>query len=78
MNNNRPQKTKYQTAAALTKREKEVIKLIAEGMSTSEIATTLFLSSLTIETHRKNIFTKLGINKVASLVRYAIDEGLVD
>ncbi len=78
MNDHRAPKTKYQTAATLTKREKEVIKLIVEGMNTSEIAAALFLSSLTIETHRKNIFTKLGINKVASLVRYAIEEGLVD
>lgn len=66
------------TPTPLTEREKDVIRLIAEGMSTNEIAEKLFLSALTVETHRKNIFTKLGMKKVASLVRYAIEEGLVD
>lgn len=61
----------------LTKREKEIIRLIVEGMGTSEIGETLFLSKLTVETHRKNIYIKLGINKIASLVRYALEEGLV-
>ncbi len=62
----------------LTKREKEIVRLIAQGMSTSEIAEELFLSQLTIETHRKNIYIKLGMNKIASLVRYAYENGLVD
>lgn len=71
-------KSAHETPTPLTEREKEVIRLIADGMSTNEIADALFLSALTVETHRKNISTKLGINKVASLVRYAIEEGLVD
>jgi len=61
----------------LTNREKEITTLIANGLSTPEIAQTLFVSPLTVETHRKNIFTKLGINKVTALVRYAVEEGLV-
>lgn len=69
---------KRTTTVSLTKREKEIIKLIADGLSTNEIADCLFISRLTVETHRKNIFTKLGINKTAHLVRYAIEEGLVE
>jgi DNA-binding NarL/FixJ family response regulator len=78
MSSYRPKKLKDQPPTPLTNREKEVIRLIADGMNTAEIAAALFLSVLTIETHRKNIFTKLGINKVARLVRYAVEEGLVD
>lgn len=70
--------SKFNTPTPLTEREKEVIRLIAEGLSTNEIAERLFLSTLTVETHRKNISTKLGTKNVAMLVRYAIDEGLVD
>ena len=73
-----PKNKSNQTPTPLTEREKEVIRLIAEGLGTNEIADKLFLSALTVETHRKNIATKLGIKKVAMLVRYAIDEGLVD
>jgi two-component system nitrate/nitrite response regulator NarL len=78
MNSFNPKKSQSTTPTPLTEREKDVIRLIAEGLSTNEIANKLFLSAFTIETHRKNIFTKLGFNKVASLVRYAIEEGLVD
>ena len=74
----RPKKAAVFAPTPLTDREKDVIRLIAEGKSTAEMAEALFLSTLTIETHRKNIYTKLGMNKVASLVRYAIDEGLLD
>lgn len=65
-------------AAPLTKREKQITGLIAEGYTTKEIADKLFVSPLTVDTHRKNIFSKLGIKKVAELVRYAVLEGLVD
>lgn len=71
-------KEQYRPNIPLTMREKEIIRLIVEGMSTSEIGETLFLSALTVETHRKNIYIKLGINKIASLVRYALEEGLVE
>ncbi|MDH4471506.1 MAG: response regulator transcription factor [Fluviicola sp.] len=73
-----PQKNNANTLTPLTLREKEIVRLIAEGKSTHEIAATIHLSLLTVETHRKNIYTKLGMNKIASLVRYAIDEGLLD
>ena len=52
----------------LTKREKEIISLIAAGKTSKEIAGLLFLSELTIKTHRKNISEKLGTNNVANLL----------
>lgn len=60
----------------LTKREKEIISLIAEGLSSKEIATKLFLSLATVETHRANLMTKIQAHNVAQLVRYALDHGL--
>jgi two-component system, NarL family, response regulator NreC len=61
----------------LTSREREILQLIAEGMSTKEIAAHVFLSIKTVETHRRNIMEKLDIHNVAELTKYAIREGLV-
>jgi DNA-binding NarL/FixJ family response regulator len=61
----------------LTLREREVLTLVAEGRSTKEIAAQLCLSSKTVEIHRRHIMDKLGLHKVADLVRYAVREGLV-
>lgn len=72
------QGNKKSSPTALTKREIEVVKLVVEGYKTKEIAKELFLSPLTVETHRKNIFSKLGINKVTALVRYAMEQGWVE
>jgi DNA-binding NarL/FixJ family response regulator len=58
---------KYQ----LTKREVEIIRMICREMSTKEIATSLFLSELTINTHRRNILRKLEVKNVAGLVNFA-------
>ena len=60
----------------LTRREREVLQLIAEGASTSHIANELHLSVKTVETHRKHIMDKLGLRSVAELTKYAIREGL--
>jgi DNA-binding NarL/FixJ family response regulator len=60
----------------LTGREREVLQLIAEGMSTKMIAKELCLSAKTIEWHRGRIMRKLGIESIAGLVRYAMVEGL--
>jgi DNA-binding NarL/FixJ family response regulator len=60
----------------LSPREREVLQLIAEGRSTKEIASALEVSIKTIETHRRQIMTKLGINSVAELTKHAIREGL--
>jgi len=78
MNSFQPQKKPQNTYTPLTDREKEIVKLVAEGKSTAEIASLIHLSSLTVETHRKNIYTKLGMNKIAGLVKYAIEEGLIE
>lgn len=77
MNSYQPKKTSNYSPS-LTKRELEITKLIAQGKTTKDISKELFLSPLTVDTHRKNIFSKLGINKVAQLVKYAIQEGLID
>lgn len=60
----------------LTAREREVLQLIAEGKPTKAIARELFLSAKTIEWHRSQLMKKLGIQNVAELVKYAINEGL--
>jgi DNA-binding NarL/FixJ family response regulator len=61
----------------LTPRELEVVKLIAEGQTSKEIATTLVLSIKTVESHRTNILSKLGMRDRVDLTRYAIRRGLV-
>jgi DNA-binding NarL/FixJ family response regulator len=61
----------------LTKREKEIIKLIAEGFTNAQIAQQLFLSVDTVDTHRKNLYTKLNVKNTALLIRYAIDNGMI-
>jgi DNA-binding NarL/FixJ family response regulator len=64
-------------ADPLTQRQREVLKHIAEGRSTKEIAFELKLSVKTIETHRAQIMERLGIRDVAGLVRYAMRVGIV-
>ncbi len=64
-------------AVELTPREREVLKLIAEGNTNQDIADLLCLSRKTVETHRSNIMDKLDLHKVTDLVKYAIREGLV-
>jgi two-component system response regulator NreC len=64
-------------AAELTAREREVLKLIAEGNTNQDIADLLCLSRKTVETHRSNIMDKLDLHKVTDLVKYAIRDGLV-
>ncbi|MEP6712044.1 MAG: response regulator transcription factor [Ferruginibacter sp.] len=61
----------------LTKREKEILKLVAEGLTNTEISKHLFISIDTVNTHRKNLYTKLNVKNTALLIRYAIDNGLL-
>ncbi len=61
----------------LTKREIEIIGYIADGLTNSEIATKLFLSTVTVDTHRKNILAKLQLKNTASLVKYAAEHKLL-
>ena len=65
-------------AAVLTPRETEVVKLVAEGMSTQEIADTLVIAVKTVERHRANVLAKLGMRYRTELTRYAIRRGLVE
>ncbi len=57
----------------LTKREKEIVILIIKGLTNQEIAKSLFVSNRTVDTHRKNVLSKLGLKNTATLVKYAID-----
>lgn len=59
----------------LSRREKEIIKMVVQERSTQEIADQLGLSTLTVETHRRNIMHKLDVRNMAGLVRYAMERG---
>ena len=61
----------------LTPREREVLKLIAEGKSSKEIGQLLFISVLTVNNHRAKIMEKLNLNKATDLVKYAIRKGYI-
>ena len=62
----------------LSKREQEILKLICKEYSNSEIAGQLFLSVSTVETHRKNLISKLGVNNTVGLVKFALKHKIVD
>ena len=62
----------------LTNREREVLKLIAEGKTNKEIATTLNLSVYTVDSHRGKVMEKLNLHSTGELVRFAMKHGLVD
>jgi len=63
-------------SSELTPRERELLQLLAEGMTAKQIASALHVSVKTVETHRRNITQKLGACSVAELIKYAIREGL--
>lgn len=69
---------KEQPSDLLTAREKQVLQLIAEGNTTKDIAALLHLSVKTAESHRSNIMNRLDVHNVASLVRYAIRQGMIE
>jgi two-component system response regulator NreC len=62
----------------LSNREREILKLIAEGNSNRDIAALLFISDQTVKAHRASIMKKLGLKNIAEMVRYAIKEGLIE
>jgi two-component system response regulator NreC len=66
------------TYDGLSEREREILSLIAEGMTSNEIATLLVLSPHTVQSHRDHIMAKLGLHTKAALIRYAITHGLID
>ncbi|MFY0600197.1 MAG: response regulator transcription factor [Cyclobacteriaceae bacterium] len=61
----------------ITEREKEIIRLISEGLNTSQIAERLFLSGHTVNTHRKNILSKLNVKNSAGVIRFGIQTGII-
>lgn len=63
---------------ALTSREREILQLVAEGNSNKEIASVLEISIKTVEKHRQNVMTKLGLHDTAGLTRYAIAMGFIE
>jgi DNA-binding CsgD family transcriptional regulator len=62
----------------LSGREREVLLLIAEGLSAKEVATRLNISPKTVEAHRTSLMRKLGVRKATELVRYALRRGLIE
>lgn len=77
--NNYTEKSSTSTSLldSLTKREKEILIWIAQGLTDKEIADKVFLSSLTVITHRKNILSKLNLKNKAELTRFAMENGLL-
>jgi DNA-binding NarL/FixJ family response regulator len=72
------QQEEDKTDSILTETETEIVKAIAQGKTTKEIASERFSSVHTITTHRKNIFRKLGVNTAHEVIKYALRAGLVD
>jgi DNA-binding NarL/FixJ family response regulator len=72
------QQQEEQTPSLLTETEKEIVRAIALGKTTKEIASDRFSSVHTVTTHRKNIFRKLGVNTAHEVVKYALRAGLID
>ena len=72
------QRQKEEVETNLTQTEVEILKAIAQGKTTKEIANERFSSVHTINTHRKNIFIKIGVNSAHEAIKYAFRSGLVD
>ena len=75
---NQQQQEKAEQPNILTDTEIEIVRAIAQGKTTKEIANERFSSIHTITTHRKNIFRKLGVNTAHEVIKYALRAGLVD
>jgi DNA-binding NarL/FixJ family response regulator len=71
-------KTTIEESGQLTNSEMEIVRLIAEGLTTKEIAARKFISFHTVITHRKNIFRKLGVSSVSELLMYSIKSGWIN
>jgi DNA-binding CsgD family transcriptional regulator len=65
-------------ARPLSARERDVLRLLAEGLRAREIAARLGIKTKTVETHRANLLRKLGLRRLAELVRYAVRNGMVE
>ena len=73
-----PKRSTNEPFSLLSGREREVLHLIAEGLSAKEIAVQLEISTKTVEAHRTSLMRKLGVRKATELVRYALRHGLID
>lgn len=73
----RSEKEHQNAIPPLTKREKEVLALIAEGLTNIEIAGRLFISVDTVDSHRKNLHLKLNVKNTAMLIRFAVENNLL-
>ena len=73
-----PDEESVRLVFALTERERQILVMIAEGMSTREAAARLGISYKTADSHRSRILEKLGVHETASMVRYAIRAGLIE
>ena len=69
--------TKHDRYASLTRREREVLQLIAEGNDVGQIAMMLFISEKTVRAHRSHLMNKLGLHNSAALTRYALQRGII-
>ena len=70
-------KTPNNELPALTRREKEILDLISEGLTNQEIANKLFLNITTIDSHRKNMLTKFNAKNTAALIKIAMVNNLI-
>lgn len=70
-------KDDFRKRLTLSRREQEILELISKGLSSQGIGKTLFISKHTVETHRKNILRKLDFNTSTELVKFAVQQGLV-
>jgi len=71
------QSDKSSVFSLLSSREREILQLVAEGLTSEDIGSRLFISGKTVSSHRRQVMKKLKLNNVAELTRYAISEGLV-
>ncbi|MFC5046850.1 response regulator [Aquimarina hainanensis] len=71
-------KKERQSVTELSKREKEILRLIAQGYTTIEISEKAFISQNTVNTHRRNLLSKLQVKNTAGLVKYAVENGFLD
>ena len=71
------QKSEKSQLPELSPREKEILGLIAEGFTNPQIAEKIFLSSFTVDSHRKNLLAKLNVKNTASLIKYSYENGLL-
>ena len=77
INMSNAEKLEIKNTPVLSSREKEILLLIADGLTNPQMAAKLFLSPHTVDSHRKNLLTKFGVNNTASLIKVAAKYGLI-